>query len=164
MNTTLKTLLDRMYDNNPGLTRAKYDFDDPLDLLLVQHDAQHFIFGCGTDIGGELLLQISVFLLSDVKPSDLIKLYTRDEGADDAANEGIRAFLALKLDTKIKTVFMVLKHLMVCLWIKLTTRSRFPFDKTHNYLGWTVTDIRRKYNIQPCIRSVSELAKVMNAR
>jgi hypothetical protein len=44
MNTTLKILRDRTYDRNSGLIRARYDFDDLVDLLLVQH----LIFGRGT--------------------------------------------------------------------------------------------------------------------
>lgn len=163
MNTTLKTLLNQMYDNNSGLIRAKYDFDDPVDLLGVQHDAQHFIFGCGTDIEGELALQISIFLLSDVKPSELVKLYTKDEDVDKFVDGGIKAFLSLKLFVKIKTIFMLLRHLIVCLWIKMKTRSRFPFHKTHEYLEWTVADIRKKYNIKPYIRSISEVAKRLKA-
>jgi hypothetical protein len=163
MNTTLKTLLDRMYENNPSLTRAKYDFDDPVDLLLVQHDAQHFIFGCGTDIEGELSLQISIFLLSDAKPGNLIKIYTQDEGADDFIEGGIKSFLSLTPIDKIKTMFMLLKHFIVCLWVKITTRTRFPFKETHKYLEWTVIDIRKKYNIKPYIYSISELAKLLNA-
>jgi hypothetical protein len=152
-----------MYDNNPGLIRAKYDFDDPVDLLLVQHDSQHFIFGCGTDIGGELALQISIFLLSDANPSELVKMYTQDEGADDFINGGIKAFLSLKLFVKIKTIFMLLKHFVVCLWIKITTRRRLPFNKTHKYLDWTVVDIRKEYNINPYISSVLEVVKMLNA-
>jgi hypothetical protein len=163
MNTTLKTLLDRMYENNSSLTKAKYDFDDPVDVLLIQHDAQHFIFGCGTDIEGELSLQVSIFLLSDAKPSNLIKIYTQDEGADDFIDEGIKSFLSLTLISKVKTIFMLLKHFIGCLWIKITTRTRFPFNETHKYLEWTVIDIRKKYNIKPYISSVSELAKKLNA-
>lgn len=163
MNTTLKTLLNQMYDNNSGLTRAKYDFDDPVDVLLVQHDSQHFIFGCGTDIEGELALQISIFLLSDVKPGELVKMYTQDEGADEFIRGGIKSFLSLKLFVKVKTIFMLSKYLIVCLWIKMTTRSRFPFKKTHEYLEWTVADIRKKYNIKPYIGSVLEVAKMLKA-
>jgi hypothetical protein len=163
MIATLKTLLNQMYDNNPGLTKAKYDFDDPVDLLLVQHDSQHFIFGCGTDIGGELALQISIFLLSDAKPKELVKMYTQDEGADDFINGGITSFLSLKCFVKITTIFMLLKHFIVCLWIKITTRSRFPFNKTHEYLDWTVVDIRKRYNIKPYVGSILEVVKMLKA-
>lgn len=163
MNTTLKTLLNQMYDNNPGLIRAKYDFDDPVDLIGVQHDAQHFIFGCGTDIEGELALQISIFLLSDLKPSEIVKLYAQEEDADKFVDGAIKAFLSLKLLAKIKTIFMLLRHLIVCLWIKMTTRNRFPFHKTHEYLEWTVADIRKKHNIKPYIGNVLEVGEMLKA-
>jgi hypothetical protein len=159
MTPTLKDNLNQMYDNNPGLTRSKYNFDDPLDLLLVQHDSQHFIFGCGTDSEGEIALQISIFLLTDLSPLQIFKMYTKEEKdtnvkleAKAALNGLFQTFGKLSFGDKIKTIFRLIGHFFNCLWIKIATRQRFPFTKTHEYLDWTIPDIRKKFNIKPYIQ------------
>jgi hypothetical protein len=150
MSQTIKNLLNQMYDSNPGLTRAKYDFSDPDDVLLIQHDAQHFIFGCDTSIQGELALQISVFLLSDASFQQLIAMYTSGESDYMSfVNGGIKSFKELGFFGGIKTICILIGHFVSCLWIKITTRQRFSFTKTHEYLEWTVADIRSKFNIKP---------------
>jgi hypothetical protein len=153
---TLKTQLIQMYDQNTGLTRSKFDFNDPVDLLLTQHDSQHFIFGCGTDSEGEIALQISIFLLTDLSPMQIFKMYTAEEEEETgelvakSALDGLfNTFGRLKFLDKIKTIFRLIGHFATCLWIKITTRQRFPFLKTHEYLDWTVVDIQKKFNIKP---------------
>jgi hypothetical protein len=157
---TLKQQLIQMYDSNPGLTRSKFDFDDQMDLLLTQHDAQHFIFGCGTDSEGEIALQISIFLLSDLSPFQIFKMYTADNDPDtdelvaSSALDGLfKEFGKLKFLDKIKILFRMIGHFFACLWIKITTRQRFPFLHTHEYLDWTVEDIQKKFNIKPYIQN-----------
>jgi hypothetical protein len=156
MATTLKSKLNQMYDSDPGLTRSKYDFDDPLDLLLVQHDSQHFIFGCGTDAEGEIALQISIFLLTDLSPIQIFKMYTKEEPeansnleAKSALDGLFQTFGNLNFFEKITATLRLIGHICTCLWIKITTRNRFPFLKTHEYLDWEVDDIRYKFNIKP---------------
>jgi hypothetical protein len=156
MITTLKQQLNQMYESNPGLTPSKYDFNDPLDLLLTQHDAQHFIFGCGTDVEGEIALQISIFLLTDHSPVQIFKMYTKEEKntnvkleAKEALDGLFQTFGELSFIDRIKTIFRMIGHFLSCLWIKITTRNRFPFTQTHEYLDWTVADIRTKFNIKP---------------
>lgn len=158
---SLKTLLNQMYDSNPGLTRSKYNFDDPAELLLTQHDAQHFIFGCGTDAAGEYALQISIFLLTDLSPVQIYKMYTKKEmnsnvdlEAKAALNGLFAEFGKLSFSGKIKTILRLIGHFWSCLWIKITTRQRFPFTHTHDYLDWTVEDIRNKFNIKPFQTSI----------
>jgi hypothetical protein len=159
MSPSLKTLLNQMYDSNPGLTRSKYDFDDPLDLLLVQHDSQHFIFGCGTDSEGEIALQISIFLLTDLSPMQIFRMYTKEEKntnvkleAKESLDGLFQTFAKLEFFEKFKTIFRLIGHFFSCLWIKISTRQRFPFTKTHEYLDWTILDIRQKFNIKPFIQ------------
>jgi hypothetical protein len=164
-NTTSQTLKDnliKMYDNNPGLTRSKFDFNDPSELLLTQHDSQHFIFGCGTDAEGEMALQISIFLLSDLSPAEIFKMYTAEEEvetgelvAKSALDDLFKTFGKLKFLDKIKTIFRLIGHFLSCLWIKITTRQRFPFLKTHEFLDWEVKDIQKKFHIKPYIQSSS---------
>jgi hypothetical protein len=137
------------YDENPGLTRSNFDFTDQTELIAVQHDAQHFIFGCGTDVEGEAALQISIFLLTDLKPNEILKRYREEEDAEDLLNHALNEFYSLRFLKKIKTIFKLFWHFIVCISIKATTRSRFPFTKTHEYLDWTVVYIRKKYNIKP---------------
>jgi hypothetical protein len=160
---TLKSLLIQLHDENPGLTKSNFDFTDQTELIAVQHDAQHFIFGCGTDVEGEAALQISIFLLTDLKPNEILKRYREEEDAEDLLNHALNKFYSLKSLEKIKTIFKLFWHFIVCISIKATTRNRFPFTKTHEYLDWTVADICKEYNIKPYIGSILEVVKMLKA-
>jgi hypothetical protein len=145
---TIKSNLDQLYINNPGL--AKPDFTNLVgeELIALQHDSQHVIFGCKTDFEGESALQISIMLLSDLSPVEIYKMYTAEpETAKEYFDELMRYGKMMPLNDKIKTFFRLVAHFGKCLWIKTTTTTRFPFTKTHEFLTCKLDDIRKEYNI-----------------
>jgi hypothetical protein len=149
---TLRTELDLMYKANPTLTLPKYynsHLDDPLEMLTLQHDSQHIVFGCGTGIEDELALQIYLMLLSDLSPIEVIKIYGVEPNVDDFVNGGIKTFLALQFKDKIGMFIRLPTLIVKCLFKRMTSSTRFGFNSIHEYLDWEVVDIRKHFEITP---------------
>ncbi len=160
-NYILKDCLQNMYDSNLGLYQPKYRLDDSRELevlettsderTLIQHDAQYFVFGCGTDIEGKLALQINVFLLTNMKK--FFDTYNDGLGAGEAAIEGLKAFVKLGVIGAILAILKLILHLILTILKRLkfiiTRQTLFPFSQTHKILDLTVDEIRSKYNIKP---------------
>jgi ABC-type Fe2+-enterobactin transport system substrate-binding protein len=147
---TLISNLDQLYINNPGLAKPDFTNLTGEELIALQHDSQHVIFGCKTDVEGETALQISIFLLSDLTPVQIYKMYTsgQEELAKEYFDELMTHARSLTLINKFKITLRLIAHFAKCLWTKLTTSSRFPFTRTHEFLTWKVQDIRNSYKIQ----------------
>ena len=162
-NYILKNCLQNMYDSNPGLYQPRYRLDDPKEeevleqftdeRTLVQHDAQHFVFGCGTDIEGELALQINVFLLTDMKWKTILATYNDGLGAGEAAIEGLKAFIKLGLLRAILAILKLISHFILTTSKRLkfmtSKQDLFPFSQTHKMLNLTIDEIRETYKIKP---------------
>lgn len=163
-NQQLKNCLQGMYDGNPGLNQPKFKMNDPkevlllsndpLERLLVQHDSQHFIFGSGTDIEGELALQITVFFLSNKRWSEILtEYYNVDGGVGPYAAEGVSAYQRLGFLKGMYAILCLIAHFFKTiskrLLFTITGQELFPFSQTHKMLDLTLDDIRFKYNIKP---------------
>ena len=162
-NYILKDCLQNMYDSNAELYQPKFRLSDPRQAkvmeedhnnkTLIQHDAQHFIFGCGTDAEGELALQINVFLLTDMKWSTIMSTYTKEPGAGDALKDAIKAYMKLGIFGVLSASTRSIAHITITvlkrLKFNLTGQTLFPFSQTHKMLNMTIDEIRAKYNIKP---------------
>ena len=159
----LKKCLQNIYDSNPNLYQPKYRLDNPKEIqllennnderTLIQHDSQHFVFGCGTHIEGELALQINVLFLADMKWRTILATYNDGLGADEAVKDGIKAFVKLGLLGAIVRIFRLIVHLILTIFKRfkfiLRKRKLFPFSKTHQMLNMTIDQIRTEYDIKP---------------
>lgn len=149
--TTARSCLESLYRENPSLAKPKNDPTDPTDVLLISHDAHHFIFGCGTDIEGEFALQVMLATMGDHSISALAELYNRNPSEADAGirTSAVAEFGELPFGAKASVVIRLLRLVGHGLWFRLTRRERFPILGTVSLLDIPLEAVRARYGIIP---------------
>lgn len=140
--TTLRQALDGYYASNPGLTR--FEPGDPGAELFMPHDVCHVVFGLGTSLVEETLVDVWTMAGSDVPLKTYIG-YTKYVGQIEPAGI-IEKFGWWSV---LREFSMSIPYAWRAFRASRRMKKAWPFRAYEAYLDRNLKDLREEFGIEP---------------
>lgn len=135
---TLAEGIVEYYAANPMLLDPK-SMDPAVSRLFKQHDAGHVVFGCDTSLRGESLIDTWTIFGSTARMKGYMEYFKHPQIYQIFEDVG---YFNMTIEF-LRCLPDVLRVLVRC----RRMQSRWPWDRYDDYVGRTLDDIRREFNI-----------------
>jgi hypothetical protein len=118
---------------------ASETFDAALQTELTQHDVIHVLFGCGTDLQGEIQAHVWTLFGTTLSMQQMHQVNTHKD--HKSALQEIGHFKLLR------TWLRLFPQLLRTIWRAKHMSKKFPIEQTDAYLQRSLKEIRREFSI-----------------
>ncbi len=119
---------------------ASETFAQALQTAIDQHDIIHVLFGCGTDLKGEIRAHVWTIFGTTLTMRQMHQVNEHGDHKSALKEIGHTRLLG--------TWLQIFPSLLRIIWRAKRMTKRFPIEKTADYLHWSLDDLRLEFGIR----------------